>query len=85
MTVVDSHCHLADDAFVDDLSAVAARAREAGVESALCILSADEPTEVARATTVREAWPTVQFAAAIHPHRGVEAKKKRALGPASSG
>jgi TatD DNase family protein len=50
--IVDSHCHLADDKFAGDLDAVVARAQEAGVSRALCILSADEPEEVARATRV---------------------------------
>jgi TatD DNase family protein len=67
--VIDSHCHLADDAFEKDLPEVAARAQAAGVSHALCILSADEPDEVARAEVVSRAWPTVSFAAAVHPHR----------------
>ena len=67
--MIDSHCHLADDAFAAELPAIAARAQAAGVTTALCILSADEPEEVARAAAVRVAWPTVRFAAAIHPHR----------------
>jgi TatD DNase family protein len=67
--MVDSHCHLADPAFAGDLEAVVARARAAGVTSALCVLAADEPSELAHATRVREVWPAVRFAAAIHPHR----------------
>ena len=67
--LIDSHCHLADDKFAADLPAVVARATTAGVTTALCILSADEPDEVGRAADVRAAWPAVQFAAAIHPHR----------------
>ena len=67
--MIDSHCHLADDKFAADLPAVVARATTAGVTTALCILSADEPDEVGRAADVRAAWPAVQFAAAIHPHR----------------
>jgi TatD DNase family protein len=67
--IVDSHCHLADVVFADDLGAVTARAREAGLARALCILSADEPPEVDRAAIVRAAWPEVLFAAGIHPHR----------------
>lgn len=66
--VVDSHCHLADETFAGDLPAVVERARAAGVTAALCILAADEPAEVARATVVRGAWPEVRFAAAVHPH-----------------
>ena len=39
------------------------------MSEAICILSADEPDEVARAEVVRQAWPRVTFAAAVHPHR----------------
>ena len=67
--VIDSHCHLADEAFVADLAAVVERAGAVGVTSAMCILSADEPEELARAPRVLAAWPAVRFAAAIHPHR----------------
>jgi TatD DNase family protein len=67
--VIDSHCHLADQVFVEDLDDVVARAIEARVTGALCILSADEADEVERAARVKAAWPAIQFAAAIHPHR----------------
>ena len=40
--MIDSHCHLADDAFVEDLEGVIGRARAGGIERALCILSAGE-------------------------------------------
>jgi TatD DNase family protein len=67
--VIDSHCHLADEAFLADLPEVAARAREAGVSDAICILSADTAEEHARVDAVRAAWPGVRFATAVHPHR----------------
>jgi TatD DNase family protein len=67
--MIDSHCHLADEAFASDLDAVVARAQAAGVREALCILSADEPEEIARAGVVTSAWPAVQFVAGVHPHR----------------
>jgi TatD DNase family protein len=67
--MIDSHCHLADEAFAADLTNVAARARAAAVTDAICILSADEPEEIARIPAVRDAWPEIRFAAAIHPHR----------------
>ncbi len=66
---IDSHCHLADEAFLADLPDVAARAREAGVAQAVCIVSADTPEEHARVAAVRTAWPGVIFATAVHPHR----------------
>jgi TatD DNase family protein len=67
--MIDSHCHLADDAFVADLDDVVARAKAAGVARALCILAADEAPELERASRVKAAWPAVEFAASIHPHR----------------
>jgi TatD DNase family protein len=65
----DSHCHLADEAFALDLGAVVARALAAGLSGAVCIIGADDAAEVGRAVAVREAWPAVSFATAVHPHR----------------
>lgn len=66
--MIDSHCHLADEAFEGDLDAAIARAREAGLSSALCILAAGDEAEAARASGVREKWPAVRFATGVHPH-----------------
>ncbi len=70
--MIDSHCHLADDAFADDLEAVIGRARAAGVEGALCILSAGDGKESAAAARVRALWPDVRFSLGIHPHKAGE-------------
>jgi TatD DNase family protein len=67
--VIDSHCHLADDAFEGDLEAVVARAKAAGVRSALCILAAGDAQEAARAARVRAIWPEARFSVGIHPHQ----------------
>jgi TatD DNase family protein len=66
--VIDSHCHLADEAFEIDLDAAIARAKDAGVSEALCILSAGDESEAGRAGGVRSRWPAVRFAAGVHPH-----------------
>ena len=66
--MIDSHCHLADDGFEADLDGVVARAREAGVEAALCILAAGDEQEAARARVVRDKWDAVLFATGVHPH-----------------
>jgi TatD DNase family protein len=66
--MIDSHCHLADEVFADDLDAVIARARAAGVERALVILSAGDPKESAQALRVEQLWPDVRFAIGVHPH-----------------
>jgi len=66
--VFDSHCHLADEAFEADREAVVARAREAGLLGALCIVDAGEPRELQVARELSAAWPAVRFALGIHPH-----------------
>ncbi len=67
--MIDSHCHLADDAFVEDLEGVIGRARAAGIDRALCILSAGDTKESAAAARVRALWPDVKFSVGIHPHK----------------
>ena len=66
--MIDSHCHIAGEEFAADLDAVVSRAHEAGVETALCILGAEDDAELRRADAVRAAWPSVRFATGIHPH-----------------
>lgn len=67
--MIDSHCHLAGEEFVADLESVVARARDAGLSSALCILSAGDRLESRRAARVQEVWPEVRFAVGVHPHQ----------------
>jgi TatD DNase family protein len=67
--LIDSHCHLADEAFAADLDDVIGRARRAGVSTALCVLAMDEPEEAARAPRVAALWPSIRFALGIHPHQ----------------
>src|SRR3954462_265571 len=50
--MIDSHCHLADEAFAGDLDEVVERARAAGLSAALCILGAGDDEEAARAEGV---------------------------------
>jgi len=70
--VIDSHCHLADDAFADDLEAVVARARDTGVERALVILAAGNGAESAQAARVLRLWPETRLAIGVHPHQAHE-------------
>jgi TatD DNase family protein len=67
--MIDSHCHLAGEEFADDLEAVVARAREAGLVRCLVILAADDDAEFERAALVSRAWPEVQYAIGVHPHQ----------------
>ncbi len=66
--MIDSHCHLADAAFAEDLELVVARARAAQLSSALCVLGMDVADEAARAGRITALWPAVRFAVGIHPH-----------------
>lgn len=66
--MIDSHCHLADEAFEADLDAVVDRAERAGMTGALCILAAGDEAEAARAAAVGQRWTAVRFSAGVHPH-----------------
>ena len=72
--MIDSHCHLADDAFVEDLPAVIDRATSAGLQHALCILAAGNKIEAERAVHVRTLWPAVRTAVGVHPHQAGDFK-----------
>ena len=66
--MIDSHCHLADEAFAGDLDDVVRRAQDSGLRAALCILSAGDDKEAAAASVVRAKWDAVRFSTGIHPH-----------------
>ena len=67
--MIDSHCHLADEAFAADLDAVVARAKEAGLERVMVILEAGNQKEAAQAARVERLWPEARFAIGVHPHQ----------------
>ena len=66
--MIDSHCHLADEAFVGDLDGVVDRARRAGLDRTLCILDPTDDAESVRGDRVLAVWPTTRFAVGVHPH-----------------
>ena len=67
--MIDSHCHLADPAFAEDLEDVVQRAVAAGVTGGLCVLALDDASEEAQASRVRAAWPALRYAVGLHPHQ----------------
>jgi len=67
--VIDSHCHLADDAFAADLDEVVARAKEAGLERALVILEGGNEKERVQAERLTLVWPNVRVSIGVHPHQ----------------
>jgi TatD DNase family protein len=64
---LDSHAHLGDAAFADDLEPVLARVREAGGAGVVCI--GESLAAAARAKAIAEAHPGfVWWTAGLHPH-----------------
>jgi len=67
--MIDSHCHLADEAFAGDLDEIVRRARDAGLERVMVILEAGNAKEAAQAGRLERLWPEVRFAIGVHPHQ----------------
>jgi TatD DNase family protein len=66
MMLFDSHCHLDDPSFQDDLEAVVARARAAGVVRLMTIGVTLETSR--RAVELAETRPGVCASVGVHPH-----------------
>src|SRR6185295_11929067 len=67
--MIDSHCHLADEAFAGDLEVVVDRARQAGLERAMVILEGGNTVESAQAGRLQKLWPAVVTSVGVHPHQ----------------
>jgi len=67
--MIDSHCHLADETYADDLPDVVGRARDAGLERVMVILEAGNDKEAAQGARVEQLWPETRFAIGVHPHQ----------------
>lgn len=64
--LIDTHCHLYDSKYDQDRAEVVSRAAGAGVQNIVCI-ACDLKTSLA-SQEVAAAFPSVFFAAGIHPH-----------------
>jgi TatD DNase family protein len=71
--LVDSHCHLDDKRFADDLDAVLDRAAAAGVTRILTIGTGDGPPEIDRAVRLADRYPQVYASVGVHPHDAAKA------------
>jgi len=67
--MIDSHCHLADEAYLVDLAEVVTRAKAADLQDLLCVLEASDSVEWDRARDVCGQWDRIRLAAGVHPHR----------------
>lgn len=65
---VDSHCHLDDPRFADDLDAVLDRAAAAGVTRLLTIGTGDGPPEIDRAVRLADRYEQIHASIGVHPH-----------------
>lgn len=65
--MIDSHCHLAAPQFSDDLDAVLARAKIAGVERMICIGDTTEESE--RGRKLAEKYEQIFCTVGLHPHQ----------------
>lgn len=65
---VDSHCHLDDKRFAEDLDAVLERAETAGVTRILTIGTGDGPPEIDRAVRLADRYAQVYASIGVHPH-----------------
>lgn len=69
--LVDTHAHLMDTAYADDLPAVLERAAAAGVVAMVCV-GYDEASSIA-AVALAERYPQIVAAVGIHPNSAGEA------------
>ena len=67
--MIDSHCHLADEVYANDLEDVVQRAKSAELERVLVILEAGNENEAAQARRIEQIWPEVRVSIGVHPHQ----------------
>lgn len=64
--IIDTHCHLDDHRYDEDLEAVIAHARSEGVEK--FIIPGADPTTLSRAVEIAERYEGLYFAVGVHPY-----------------
>ena len=64
--IIDTHCHLDDNRYDEDLDEVLQRAREAGVER--FIIPGADPATLPKAVSIAERYDAVYFAVGVHPY-----------------
>lgn len=72
--MIDSHCHLADKAFIQDLDDVIARAFEGGVEKMVTI--ADDLSEAEKCVEIAEKYDHIFCTIGVHPHNASQWKEE---------
>jgi TatD DNase family protein len=71
--LIDSHCHLDDKRFAEDLDAVLERAAAAGIDRMLSIGTGDGPPGIDCAVRIADRYPQVYASIGVHPHDAAKA------------
>ena len=64
--IIDTHCHLDDERYIEDISEVVERAKSEGVER--FIIPGADPTTLKRAVKLSEEYNEIYFAVGVHPY-----------------
>ncbi len=72
--IIDTHCHLDDKSYYEDLDEVVKRAVEAGVKGFL--IPGADPKDLKRAKEVSYAYANCYFAAGVHPYHAKDYDEK---------
>ena len=64
--IIDTHCHLDDDRYNDDIDSVLENAKQKGVEK--FIIPGADPKTLERAVSLSEQYESVYFAVGVHPY-----------------
>ncbi len=68
--LIDTHCHLDDERYFEDLDEVMTRSVECGVDR--FIIPGAGPSDLARAVLISEKYENAYFAVGVHPYHATE-------------
>lgn len=71
--LADSHCHLDDERFADDLDAVVRRAVDSGIDAMMTIGTGDGPPDLEAAVRLADRYPEIWATVGVHPHDAAKA------------
>jgi len=66
--VIDSHCHLDSERFIEDQAEVIERAFAAGVERMMSIGTGDGPPDIEGAVRIADRYAKIYATVGVHPH-----------------
>ncbi len=75
--IIDTHVHLDDKSYIDDLEDVIENAKKHGIES--MIIPAADPKDLPRAVQICDKYTNIYFAIGVHPYHAKEFDEKYLL------